>query len=63
MVFAALAIGRFVETQTKLSLKKFIHTLKVVRTSTLLINGEKTQVDPYVSPEILSIVENLRSGY
>jgi len=63
VVFAALAIGRFVETQTKLSLKKFIHTLKVVRTSTLLINGEKTQVDPYVSPEILSIVENLRSGY
>lgn len=61
IVFAALAMARFIEQNTQLSLKNFIHTLKVVRTSTLLINGEKTQVEPYISDDVQKIVENLNT--
>lgn len=59
IVFAALAIARFIEAKTDLSIRRFVQTLRVIRTPTLLVNGIKTQIDPYISKEVLSVVENL----
>lgn len=58
IVFAALAIARFVEARTHISIKKFIQKLKVIHTPTILVNGVKTQVQPHIPEEIKHIVEN-----
>lgn len=59
IVFAALAMARFIEARTNLSIRRFVQTLGVIRTPTLLVNGVKTQIDPYVPKEVQSIVGNL----
>jgi len=59
IVFAALAIARYIEEKTELSIKKFIQTLRVIRTPTLLINGVKTQIPPLIPDRVQRIVENL----
>lgn len=59
IVFAALAIAKYIETRTNLSIKKFVQTLRVIRTPTLLINGVETQIPPLIPDKIQEIVENL----
>lgn len=59
IVFAALAMARYVESKTNLSIKRFVQTLRIIRTPTLLVNGVKTQVPPLIPDEVKHIVENL----
>jgi len=59
IVFTALAIARFIETKTSLSIRKFVRALMVIRTPTLLINGTKIKIDPYIPDEVNSVVEKL----
>lgn len=67
VVFAALAVARFIEERTRISIKRFVQILRVIRTPTLLINGVKVQIDPLVPEEIRLLVDNLGknriSGY
>lgn len=62
IVFAALAIAKTIEAKTGMSIKKFVQALRVVQTPTLLVNGNKIQVQPLVSDQIRSIVENLHKN-
>lgn len=59
IVFAALAVSKHIEAKTKLSIKKFVQALRSIRTPTLLINGIKTQIDPFIPKEVQQIVDNL----
>lgn len=60
VVFAALAVARFIEARTNLSIKRFVQILRVIRTPTLLINGVKTQIDPLIPEEVQLLVKKLR---
>lgn len=62
IVFTALAIARYIEFKTKLSIKKFVQILKPIRTPTLLINGVETQINPLIPKEIQLIVDNLHKN-
>jgi transposase len=62
IVFAALAIARHIEAKTQLSIKKFVQTLRTIRTPTLLINGIETQIAPLIPKEVQQIVDNLRNN-
>lgn len=59
IVFTALAVSRYIEAKTKLSIKRVVQTLRPIRTPTLLINGIKTQIDPFIPEEAQRIVDNL----
>lgn len=59
VVFAALAVARFIEARTNLSIKRFVQILRVIRTPTLLINGAHVQIDPLIPEEVRLLVKNL----
>jgi hypothetical protein len=59
IVFAALAMVRFIEDRSQLSIKRFVQTLRPIRTPTLLINGVETQIDPLIPKEVQSVVDRL----
>jgi transposase len=63
IVFTALAIARYIESHTNISIKKFVRIIRVLRTPTLLINGVTKQVPPLIPPDVKAIVEKLDCGY
>jgi hypothetical protein len=50
IVFAALAISRYLQEQTGVSIKKLVNTLRAVRSATIKINGERLTLDPEIPP-------------
>jgi hypothetical protein len=50
IVFAALAISRYLQEETGTSIKKLINTLRTVRSATININGERLTLDPEIPP-------------
>jgi hypothetical protein len=63
IVFTALAIARFIEARTNLSIKKFIQTLKVIRTPTVRINGTVHKIQPEIPPDVENLVDMLKMGH
>jgi transposase len=59
IVFAALAIARYIETHTHLSIKKFIQTLKVIRTPTVKINNEIRELKVAIPSGVENLIQNL----
>lgn len=51
IVFTALAVSRTVQNRTGLSLRRFLRTLKPLRSATIEINGVITTIPPALSPE------------
>src|SRR5699024_3603399 len=51
MVFAALAITRYLTTLTGTSIKKIVQILRNVRSATIDINGQHLTLDPKIPPE------------
>ena len=50
IVFAALAVSRYLQERTGVSIKKLVHTLRTVRSATIKINGERLTLDPEIPP-------------
>lgn len=66
IVFAALAVSREVQTRTRLSLRRFLRTLKPLRSATIDINGVIATFPPALDPEveaILNALENEKSRH
>lgn len=63
IVMASLAMGRVIEQKTKLSIKKFVKTLKPIRTGTITINGAIYSAEPEIPEEVLIILKQLRVGH
>jgi transposase len=59
IVFAALAISRYIQDQTGLSIKRFVQKLKVVQSAKLQINGKVRTIPPALSEEVLKIIDDL----
>jgi hypothetical protein len=59
IVFTALALARFIEARTNLSIKKFIQLLRVIRTPTLLINHTTTQIPPLIPANVENLLQKL----
>lgn len=56
IVFAALAIARFVEDKTNISIRKFIQKLRVIQTGVVSIEGKKYQTQPSIPNDIQKLV-------
>ncbi len=63
IVMAALAIGKSIEAQTGISIKKFVKLQQPIRTGIITINGKEFVAEPDIPPSIRSILDNLSSGH
>lgn len=63
VVVAALAIGRVVEKRTGLSIKRFVKTLRPVRSGVIALNDEEYSVEPEIPPSIKPLLHKLRLGH
>ncbi len=59
IVFTALAVSRTVQQRTGLSLRRFLRTLKPLRSATIEINGLISTFPPALTPEIETILTAL----
>jgi transposase len=63
VVLAALAISKVIEDNTGLSIKRFVRTLRPIRSGTVLINGKEYEAEAELSTEVKSLIRKLRSGH
>lgn len=63
IVLAALAIGKVIENKTGMSIRRFVRTLKPVRSGTVVINGKEYEAEAELSTEVKSLIRKLRSGH
>ena len=59
VVFAALAITRYLTAASGLSLKKIIHTLKPLRTITINVSGHELIAEDPPTPQAREILDAL----
>ena len=59
IVFVALAIARFVEDKTNISIRKFIQKLRVIQTGVVTIEGKKYQTQPSIPSDIQQLISKL----
>jgi transposase len=59
IVFAALAIAHYVETKTRVSIKKFIRTLEPIRTGIILMGNKTFGLEPEIPTEAMVLLEKL----
>ena len=59
IVFAALAMARFIEGNTNISVKRFVQTLNRVVTATFCIDGQNIEAPPQVPEHVKNMVARL----
>ena len=62
IVFAALAITRYIEDKTGMSIKKFLNMLRPLYTAIISIEGVKKTAPPMIPEDTLRTVEKLYRG-
>ena len=62
-VFAALAISRHLQDTTGTSIKKIVQTLRVARSATIEINGQRLTLDPELTPAARDFLNQLQTGH
>ncbi|MGI0061882.1 MAG: IS1634 family transposase [Nitrosotalea sp.] len=63
IVFAALAIGKTIERLTGMSIKRFVHTIKPIRSGIVTINGKEYLAEAEIPSGVISIVDKLKTGH
>ena len=62
VVMAALAMGRVIERKTNLSIKKFVKTLRPIRSGTVVIDGKKYPAEAAIPTEVAPLLTVLKSN-
>jgi hypothetical protein len=63
VVFAALAVSRDLQDRAGVSIKRLVQTLRVARSATIEINGQRMTLDPALTEHARSILDRLESGH
>ena len=63
VVFAALAIGKIIENRTGMNIKRFVKTLRPIRSGTVIINGKEYLAEADIPSEVRSLLYKLQSGH
>ncbi len=63
IVFAALAIGTIITNRIGMSVKRFIRTLRPIRSGTVTINGREYPAESEVPKDIHNLLQKLQSGH
>lgn len=60
IVFAALAVARYIEAMTGLSIKKFIKMLAPIRTGVVSVNGVSLPLKPLIPDDVTVLLKRLK---
>ncbi len=63
IVLAALAIGKIIESRTSISIKRFVNTLRPIRSAIVIINGKEYSAEAEILPEVKTIIRKLQTGH
>lgn len=63
IVLAALAIGKIIESKTGLSIKRFIKTIRPVRSGIVTVNDKEYPAEAEISTDIKALVRKLHTGH
>ncbi len=63
IVLAALAIGKTIEYRTGMSIKRFVRTMRPIRSGIVTINGKEYVAETETSLEEKTLLRKLRTGY
>ncbi len=63
VVLASLAIGKIIESQTGISIKRFVRTIRPIRSGVVSINGKEYPAEAEISTEIKSLMRKLQTGH
>lgn len=61
VVFAGLAVARYLEELTKISIKKFVNTLKPIRTGIVSLNGQTYPIKAKVPDQVQELLDKVDS--
>lgn len=63
IVLASLAVSRWIEQLTGISIKRFVRSLRPVRSGIVTINGKEYSVEAEAPKDIHKLLQKLRSGH
>lgn len=63
VVMAALAIGQVIEHRTGMSIKRFVKTLRPIRSGTVVISGKEYPAEAIVPTAITPLLKRLERGH
>jgi len=63
IVFAALAVGKAIEQKTGVSIKRFVKTLRPIRSGIVSVGGKRYQAEPKISTEAQTLIRKLHPGH
>jgi Transposase DDE domain len=63
VVFAALAVGRDLQSRAGISVKKLVQTLRTARSATIEINGQRMTLDPELTRPACAILNRVQSSH
>ena len=64
IVYAALAVSRYLQDVTGLSIKKLINTLRPIRSATIALGDHRLTLEPEIPPEVKELLDTIaKSGH
>jgi transposase len=63
IVLAALAMGKLIERRTGMSIKRFVNTVRPIRSGTVIINGKEYTAEADVPSEAIPLIRKLQTGH
>jgi transposase len=63
VVFAALAVSRYLQDRAGVSIKRLVHTLRPARSATIDINGERITLEPELTNTANAILDRLKQSH
>jgi transposase len=63
VVFAALAVSRYLQNRSGVSIKKLVQTLCAARSATIDINGQHLTLDPELTPAARALLRRLQESH
>lgn len=63
IVLAALAIGKVIEINTGMSIKRFIRTIRPIRSGVVTINDKEYPAEAKIPPEVKALMRKLQTGH
>jgi transposase len=63
IVLASLAIGRTIEYRIGMSIKRFVNTIRPIRSGIVIINGKEYSAEPEISQEVRQLLRKLQAGH
>ena len=58
-MFTALAVAKFIEDKTELSIKRFVRMLEPIRSGVVSVGGQTIRAKADIPPEISALLKNL----